>query len=68
LNRGSIQNVPLSLSLSLNPINWTVIHIKFNILILKTFKFNLSFQALEKHCRAEGGYTGLKDVYQVSIL
>jgi len=27
--------------------------------------FPSPFQALEKHCRAEGGYTGLKNVYQV---
>ena len=27
--------------------------------------FFLFFQALEKHCKAEGGYTGLKNVYQV---
>jgi hypothetical protein len=27
--------------------------------------FSSFFQALEKHCKAEGGYTGLKNVYQV---
>ena len=24
------------------------------------------FQALDKHCKAEGGYTGIKNVYQVN--
>lgn len=24
------------------------------------------FQALEKHCRVDGGYTGIRDVYQSS--
>ncbi len=31
---------------------------------LTEWKLNI-FQALEKHCRAQGGYTGLKDVYKV---
>ena len=34
-------------------------HLKRNVILFPPF------QALEKHCRAEGGYTGLKNVYQV---
>lgn len=30
--------------------------------------YNLFFKAFEKHCRVSGGYSGIKDVYQLDSI
>lgn len=42
-----------------NEIEWFLTHVLNNGFC----KFFHLYQALEKHCRVDGGYTGLRDVY-----
>jgi len=38
-----------------------------DLIFLRENLFFLFFQSLEKHCRVEGGYSGIRDVYSVPV-